>query len=75
MTNEELWANLYCQKQAEINGRHVWLYLVASSVGNIALLQHEDRELMIYTKLYFDDYDKAERDFVKACKLILDGRI
>ena len=74
--NEELWANLYCQKQAEINGRHVWLYLVACSIGNIALLQHEDIGLAIHTKLYYDgDYDKIERDFVKTCKLILDGKL
>lgn len=74
MMTEETWASLTLQQQAVINGRHVFLYLVSSGIGNIFVLQHEDKGLLLYTKLYFNDLDKAERDFSKTCKLILDGR-
>lgn len=64
----EHWANLYCQQETVINGRHVWLYLVSTSIGNICIVDYEGKtDPMITRKVFTEDYDKAERYFQTIC--------
>jgi len=68
MNNYEHWANLYCQRKCVIDGRHVWLYLIQSSIGNIAVVDYEGKsDPSITRKLFCDNYEKAERYFERIC--------
>lgn len=68
------WANLYCQRENVINGRHVWLFLVSSSIGNIVIVDYEEKnDPKIIRKLFDENYDKAERYFETVCMKKLKG--
>lgn len=72
--NNELWANLYLQEHAIINGRNVWHYLVDSSIGQINIIQAEGKDLMIHETITYNNYDKAEKLFKKRCQEMLNGK-
>lgn len=64
----EHWANLYCQRENVINGRHVWLFLISTSIGNIAVVDYEGKDDPAITrKLFCESYEKAERYFESVC--------
>ena len=68
MDGFEHWANLFCQRENVINGRHVWLFLISSSIGNIAIVDYEGKgDPAITRKLFAEDYEKAERYFETVC--------
>lgn len=74
--NESIhWANLFEQERSVINGRGIWLYLVSTSIGNIAIVDYEQQGKEIARKVFCEDYDKAERYYTAICKKILDGKI
>lgn len=75
MEYSELTANLYRQRMNEINGRKVWFYLIASSIGNIGVVDYEEPGLEIKRKIFGDSYDKAERYFEKVCRQMISGKI
>ena len=70
----EHWAKLYCQRENVINGRHIWFYLISSSIGNIAVVDYEGKDDPAITrKLFCEDYDKAERYFETICTKKIKG--
>lgn len=71
--NNELWANLYLQEHAIINGRNVWHYLVDTSIGQISIVQVEGRD-EIHETVIRHYYDKAEKVFKKKCQDLLNGK-
>lgn len=71
----DLWANLYCQNNAVINNRKIWLFLINSSIGNIAIVDYEQHDLEIKRKVFTENYDSAENYFETVCKKILSGKI
>ena len=73
--NKTIWAEMYLQRKNEINGRIVMLYLITTGIGNIAVLDYEQKDLSIKRKIFSDDYDKAEKNFETVCKRMIDGRI
>ena len=72
--NNELWANMYQQEHANINGRGVWHYLIDTQIGQIHVVEYEGRGMEIKTHLILNDNDKAEKLFKKCCKDLLDGK-
>ena len=73
--NEELWAKMYEQKHAVINGRNVWHYLISTAIGNIHVVEFELEGKEIIRKLFDEDNEKAQKYFDYTCKKIIDGRI
>lgn len=72
---EDLFAELHIQRQNYINGRNVWLYLLSSSIGNIAVVDYEQPGLEIKRKLFDENYDKAEAYFEAVCHKIVSGKM
>ena len=62
-------------EKAEVNGQHVWHYLLVTTIGELHIVQHEKRiELNIV-----DDYmgwsnRKAEETFRKILTKIVNGK-
>lgn len=76
MSNDQNWANLYCQRENVINGRHAWLWLIQTSIGNFAVVQYEHAgDPYIVEKIFREDYDKAEAYFETICKKMVSGKI
>ena len=72
---EDLFAELHIQRQNYINRRNVWLYLLSSSIGNIAVVDYEQPGLEIKRKLFIESYDKAEAYFETVCHKIVSGKM
>ena len=73
--SEDLWASLYLQRQNKIGNRNVWLYLIVSSIGNVAVVDYEMQGMEIKRKLFEDSYDKAEAYFEYISKKIISGKL
>lgn len=75
-SNSDLWAALYEQRSCVINGRHVWLYLIQSAIGNIAVVDYEVAgEMNIKRKLFEEHYDDAEKYFESVSRRMLAGKL
>ena len=57
----------YTQEENIINGRKIWLYLITCPIGNIFIVDYENRDMTITRKIFDGDLDKAERYFEKIC--------
>ena len=73
--NNELWANLYKQKEMTINGRAAWLWLISTAIGNIAIVQYEKPSKEIVGKLFSEHYEQAEAYFETICKKMVSGKL
>ena len=60
-----------------LNERHVWLEVIESPIGNIYSVQYErpKPDMSIETKLFYNDFEKAETYYKGTCKKMVDGRI
>lgn len=60
-----------------LNERHVWLEVIESPIGNIYSVQYErpKPDMSIETKLFYNDFSKAEAHYRRTCKKMVDGRI
>lgn len=67
----EYWSDFYQQKHNQINGRNVWLWLCSTPIGNIFLVQYEEKEQYLTTFTFYNDPDKAERKFKQICNRII----
>ena len=67
--------NFFTQEQSNINGRNVWRYLVSTFIGNIHIVQYEQRTMEIKTFLYSENLDDAERKYKAIIKGILNGSL
>jgi len=70
----ELWANLYLQNHAEINGRKVFHYLIQTAIGNISIVEYEEPSKQLKRFMYGEDYEAAERKFKACCKWVMMGK-
>lgn len=69
---------LYTQAENTINGRKIWFYLVTCPIGNICIVDYENRDDMAITRKIFNgdtDGEKAEKYFRKICSEKLKGKI
>lgn len=74
MDNQNLWAELYCQRENTINGRHVWLYLLHTAIGNITIVDYEGNDDPAITRKIFDEnYAKADKHFDSVCMKKIKG--
>lgn len=74
--SDELWASLYLQRSSVIDGRNVWLYLITSSIGNIAVVDYEVAgERNIKRKMFEEHYDDAEKYFETVSRKMLSGKL
>ena len=73
--NFEHWAQLYEQRHNKIGNRNVWLYLISTSIGNIAVVDYEEPGLEIKRKLFVEQYDKAEAYFETVSAKIVRGKL
>ena len=71
----ELWANMYEQKKATINGRNLWMYMIATAIGNLFVVEFEMQSKEIVRKIFDEDLEKADKYFKAACKMMIDGKI
>lgn len=71
----ENWSNFYRQMHSQINGRNVWFYLVATPIGDIQIVQYEEKEQYITTFLFYNDYEKAEKKYQSICSRIVSGKL
>lgn len=65
----------YTQEQSNINGRNVWRYLVSTPIGNIHIVQYEQKTMEIKTFLYAENLDDAEKKYKTVVKGILNGAL
>ncbi len=64
----------YTQGQAEINGRHIWHYLVTTPIFvDVHIVEWEIPAMSLERKV-FTDNDAAERFFKKILKDIFNGK-
>ena len=64
----------YTQKENVINGRHVWLYLIAAPIGHIIVVDYEEAaDPKIVRKLFDENYEAAEKYFNTICRKKLAG--
>ena len=68
-------ATVYTQQENTIDSRKVWLYLIASPIGNIAVVDYEQPSKKIVRKVFSEDYDKAEKYFETICMKIIKGKL
>ena len=73
--NENLWANMYEQKKATINGRNIWMYLISTAIGNLFVVEFEMECKELVRKIFDEDLEKADKYFKTACKMMIDGKI
>ena len=71
----EHWARLYEQRHNKIEQRNVWLYLISTSIGNIAVVDYEQPTQEIKRKMLEESYDKAERYFESVSAKIARGKL
>ena len=62
-------------EKAEFNGRHVWNYLIPSTIGNLYVVQHECVGLEVVDDYIGRSEQRAEQKFVQVTKKLLDGKI
>ena len=67
--------NFYTQEQSTINGRNVWRYLVSTPIGNIHIVQYEQRTMEIKTFLFKEHLEDAERKYKSIVRGILSGAL
>jgi hypothetical protein len=67
----ELWANLYLQRESNINGHSVFHYLISTSIGNIHIVEYEDKGMELKRFIIEEDNDKAEQKYNLCCKYII----
>lgn len=60
--------------RAEINGHHVWHYLMETTVGDYHLVEHECPTWEIIDDYMGRDADKALTAFKKASRKVLSGK-
>lgn len=71
---DNLWADLHLQEHAEINGRHVFHYLIGSAIGNFNIVEYETPTKELKRFVFDEDYENAERKFKVCCKWIMSGK-
>ena len=70
---KELWSNFKQIRNNQIDGRNVWLWLCETPIGDINVVQYEEKEQYITTFTYYNDASKAEKKFKQICKKIVEG--
>ena len=69
-------ASVYTQDEMILqNGRHAWLYLINSPIGNIWVIDYEEPTMEIKRRIIDGDIDKAQNYFRNICKKMIDGKI
>lgn len=68
-------AGFFQQNSSTINGRGVWHYLISTPIGQINVVQYEQKDKTIKSFLFEGHYDKAEAKYESLCKGILTGKI
>lgn len=60
-----------------LNERHAWFQTIESPIGNIYVIQYErpKPDMSIETKLFYEDFEKAESYYRRTCKKVIDGKI
>lgn len=58
-----------------VDGRNVWLYQIVAPIGNIHVLDYEQKDTSIKRKLYDEHQSKADKDYVEIIKKIAAGRL
>lgn len=58
-----------------LNKRHVWLHIIESPIGDIYTVQYEKPHMELETKLFYNDFTKAEAYYKRICKKMVDGKI
>lgn len=67
-------AKVYTQKESRINGYGVWLYLIATPMGNIFWLEYEGQGMLLHQKLFLDDLEAAEKEYERVCTALVKGK-
>ena len=68
-------ATLNTLAHSTVNGRGIWLYQIASPIGNIHIVDYEQRDMSIKRTIYDEGESRAERKYTEIVKKIADGRI
>ena len=67
--------NFYTQAGCEINGRHVWFYLITSPIGDTEIIQYEMKSYEIKEYVFRGEYEKAEKKYQSLCLQMIKGKI
>jgi len=68
-------AKFYTQKESKINGRGVWHYLIDTPIGQIHVVEYENKQMELVRFLIDSDLEKATQKFFAICKKILAGKL
>ena len=64
----------YMQEHATIYGHNVWHYLISSTIGDFHIVEVEGKDLELQRKIIENNNRKAELQFKRFCKELLDGK-
>lgn len=66
---------VYNQNRSRINGRAIWHYLIDTNIGQINIVDYEQRDMSIKRFIFDGKYDTAEAKYNKICKDMINGKI
>lgn len=64
----------YLQEHATIYGHQIFHYLIASTIGNIHIVQYEGKGMELHETIVMNDYSRAEKLFKRYCRDMVDGK-
>lgn len=71
----ELFAEIYQQNHSTINGRNIWHYLIHTSIGQINVVEYEQKDLTLKRYIIDGYYSKAEKKFDQLSLQMVKGNI
>lgn len=67
-------AKFYTQNHSVINGRNVWLYLISCPIGNIFIIEYEQKDLSLM-RVFRQSNDEAEKLYDKISIKMVTGNL
>ena len=68
-------ATLNTLAHSTIDGRNVWLYQIESPIGNIHIVDYEQRDMSIKRTMFEEQLNRAEKKYSETVKKIAGGRL
>lgn len=69
MTNE---AKFYTMDHSEINGRGIWRYMISCPIGDLFIVEYEQRDLSLL-RFFCDTLDESNKKYQKILLKMVKG--
>lgn len=72
---ERYWSDFRKLGESIIDGRHIWIWECQTSIGEIQIVQYEEKEEYITTFTFYNNSDKAYRKYDAIRRGIVNGKM